>query len=99
MQSYLAENHSGHVEVELHWEIAWGAGPIDGMFQYRDGDLNDILGVCLGVLKNTTQQQQVSGTLIGTPFTSGKKRTRATKLRGCTVLCQRIRRFHKIHRS
>lgn len=57
-----------------------GAGPIDGMFQYRDGDTNDILGVCLGVLKKYNAATGVWDT-IGTPFTSGK-RTRATKLRG-----------------
>lgn len=58
-----------------------GSAAIDGLFQYRDGDVNDILAICDGQLqKYDLNNDQWNDVTDGT-FTSGL-RTRATKLRG-----------------
>lgn len=57
---------------------------IDGLFQYKDGDVNDIIGLCNGTLKkydvNTLSWTSITGSL-----TAGL-RTRGTKLRGALYL-------------
>jgi len=58
-----------------------GAGTIDGLYQFRDGDVNDILGLCLGQMKKYNISTGLWEDVDGETFTSGL-RTRATKLRG-----------------
>lgn len=58
-----------------------GLYPIDGLFQYRDGNDNDIMAICHGVLKKYDIDLDQWNNVTGGTFTAGL-RTRATKLRG-----------------
>ena len=58
-----------------------GNYPIDGMFQYKEGNVNDILAICNGDLKKYDPNSLTWATKQAAAFTAGL-RTRATKLRG-----------------
>jgi len=71
-----------------------GAGAVDGLFQYRDGSINDILGICAGTLKKYDLNNDQWDAVPSGTFTSGL-RTRATKLRGATYFGNGVDDFTK----
>lgn len=71
-----------------------GDAPIDGLFQYRDGDSNDILAICEGDIKKFDFNTLGWNTIGEDAFTPGA-RTRATKLRGALYFGNGIDDFTK----
>jgi len=71
-----------------------GAHPIDGLFQYRDGDDNDILAICNGVLKKYDIDLDQWNNIASGTFTAGL-RTRGTKLRGALYFGNGVDDFTK----
>lgn len=71
-----------------------GAAAIDGLFQYRDGDDNDIMAICNGVLKKYDIDANQWNSVPDGTFTPGL-RTRATKLRGALYFGNGVDDFTK----
>ena len=57
-----------------------GGNQVDGLFQFKEGDTNEILGISSGVLKKYNDGTEVWDTVSGGTFISGL-RTRGTKMK------------------
>lgn len=71
-----------------------GSSPIDGLFQYREGNVNDIMAICNGVLKKYDINDLIWDAVSGGTFEVGL-RTRATKLRGALYFGNGVDDFTK----
>jgi len=57
-----------------------GGNQVDGLFQYKEGATNEILGISSGVLKKYNASTEAWDTVTGGSFTTGL-RTRGTKMK------------------
>lgn len=73
---------------------ALGSAPIDGLFQYREGVINDIMAICAGQLKKFDINNLVWNNVSGGTFSTGA-RTRAVKMRGALYFGNAIDDFTK----
>lgn len=58
-----------------------GGNSVDGLFQYKEGATNEILGISGGILKKYNSSTEVWDTVSGATFTANL-RTRGVKMRG-----------------